>query len=625
MNKPYRRGHTVGLILMLTVLLISVYTAVLQVGYARNTEESALSRNKQCADAIHRLVSNKFNRKDFETLTTMDAMTTPRYQALQRELNELRTLNSTRYLYTAGRGENGQPIYLVDGLDLGAEDFAYPGTDIEEEMVPYINAALSGEIIYSKEIVDTTWGHIFTACYPVWDDDGVSVIGALCMEMDVEDTYVFLKASSLSTLRTACIAVAVAVLLAAYIYTDIQHRREQELEQQAALQKAMEAADAANRAKSAFLYNMSHDIRTPLNGIIGLLKIDKAHFEDKELVQANHDKMLISADHLLSLINDVLQMSKLEDGKVELAHEPMDLVKISHEVGTIISERATEAGIRLIYSKPTLPTRYVYGSPLHLRQIFLNIYGNCIKYNRVGGSVTTTMECIPTEEGRVTCRWIISDTGVGMSPEFLTHIYDSFSQERADARSVYQGTGLGMSIVKRLIDHMGGTIDITSVEGSGSTFTVTLPFDVAPAPAPAEEPAAKEPRSSIRGLHLMLVEDNELNAEIAETLLGDEGAEVTPVHDGQQAVDLFQASPPGTFDAILMDVMMPVMDGLTATRTIRALDRPDAKTVPIIAMTASAFEEDAQKCLAAGMNAHLSKPLEIDKVTHTIAQYCAHT
>ena len=252
MNKPYRRGHTVGLILLLTVLLISVYTAILQVGYVRNTEESALSRNKQCADAIHRLVSNKFNRKDFETLTTMDAMTAPRYQALQRELNELRTLNSTRYLYTAGRGENGQPIYLVDGLDLDAEDFAYPGTDIEEEMVPYINAALSGEITYSKEIVDTTWGHIFTACYPVWDDDGVTVIGALCMEMDVEDTYVFLKASSLSTLRTACIAVAVAVLLAVCIYTDLRRRREQELEQQALLKKAMEDADAANRASPPF-------------------------------------------------------------------------------------------------------------------------------------------------------------------------------------------------------------------------------------------------------------------------------------------------------------------------------------------------------------------------------------
>ena len=367
---------------------------------------------------------------------------------------------------------------------------------------------------------------------------------------------------------------------------------------------------------------MSHDIRTPLNGIIGLLKIDMAHFEDKDLVRANHDKMLISADHLLSLINDVLQMSKLEDGKVVLAHERVDLAEISHEVGTIISERATEAGITFTYEKQQLPHRYVYGSPLHLRQIFLNIYGNCVKYNKVGGSVSTTTKCMSSGDGKVTYRWIISDTGVGMSPEFLTHIYDSFSQEHSDARSVYQGTGLGMSIVKRLIDHMGGTIDITSVEGSGSTFTITLPFDVAPVPTTAEEPVAKEPRNSIRGLHLMLVEDNELNAEIAETLLGDEGAEVTPVHDGQQAVDLFQTSPLGTFDAILMDVMLPVMDGLTATRTIRALDRPDAKTVPIIAMTASAFEEDAQKCLAAGMNAHLSKPLEIQKLTAALVRHC---
>ena len=621
MNKKRRLGITIIFILLAVVLLISVYTVILQNGYCRNTEEAAVAWDTQCADAIHRHVSGKFTRKDFETITSMEDMQSDRYQELQRELNELRTLNATRYLYTAKRGDDGRLIYLIDGLDLGAEDFAYPGTYIEEEMIPYIDAALAGQTIYSKEIVDTTWGHIFTACYPVMAQDGTGeIIGALCMEMDMENTYVFIEQNNRATFRTACAAVLVAVLLAVGTYFMLRRQRERDLEQQEALRRAMEAADSANRAKSVFLFNMSHDIRTPLNGIIGLLKINKTHAEDQELVRANYDKMLISADHLLSLINDVLQVSKLEDGTVELAHEPLSLIEVSQEVGTIISERTAEAGLTVEYGVQELPSPYVYGSPLHLRQIFLNVYGNCIKYNKMGGSIRTALDCVAQEENKVTYRWTITDTGVGMSQEFLDHIFEPFVQEKHDARSIYQGTGLGMTIVKSLIEKMGGTIQVTSREGVGSTFVITLPFEIAPPPDQADR--AQEPEGDIRGLRLLLAEDNELNVEIAQTLLGDEGAEVTLAADGQQAVDLFQASPAGTFDAILMDVMMPVMDGLTATRTIRSLDRPDAKTIPIIAMTANAFDEDAKKCLAAGMNAHTAKPLDVKKLVAVIAGYC---
>ena len=619
MKKSRRTGYAVAFLLLVTLLVISVYTTVLQFNYGRGVEDEALRRDMESADAIHTLVSNKFTRTDFETFRSTDDMKTPRYQKLQRELNELRSLNaSTRYLYTAARGADGKLIYLVDGLDLGAEDFAFPGTYIEEEMVPYIDAALSGQKIYSTEIVDTAWGHIFTACYPVEDGDG-AVVGALCMEMDMEDTYAFLEKSRHTTIRTACAAAGVSVLLAVWIYLVLRRQREKELRQQEALAQAAKAAESANRAKSTFLFNMSHDIRTPLNGIIGLLKIDKAHFEDKELVRANHDKMLTAADHLLSLINDVLQMSKLEDGTVELDYKPFSLMEVSREVGAIIGERAAEAGVAFQVGTQDLPYPNVYGSPLHLRQIFLNVYGNCIKYNKPGGSVHTDIACLGAEGDRVTYRWVISDTGVGMSEEFLRHIFDPFAQERSDARSVYQGTGLGMTIVRGLLEKMGGTIDITSKEGVGSTFTITLPFALAPAPAAeAKETAA----GSIRGLRLLLVEDNALNSEIARTLLEDEGAAVTLARDGREGVERFQKDPPGTYDAILMDVMMPVMDGLAAARAIRALPRPDGKTVPIIAMTANAFEEDAEKCLAAGMNAHLAKPLKMDEVVAVIAAQC---
>ena len=624
MKKTSQLGFSIIFVLLAAILMISVYTVVLQRSYGCIAEEAAVARDTKCADVIHQVVSDKFNRNDFQTITTKADMETARYQELQQELNELRRLNSTRYLYTAKRGDDGRLIYLIDGLDLDAEDFAYPGTYIEEEMIPYIDAAMNGQTIYSSEIVDTTWGHIFTACYPVVSSDGSGdIIGALCMEMDMEDTYAYLEKSSQSSFKTACVAVSVSILLAGWSYMILRRQRQRDMEYQEKLQKAAVAANAANRAKSTFLFNMSHDIRTPLNGIMGLLKIDKDHFEDRELVRANHDKMLVAADHLLSLINDVLEVSKLEDGNIELAHQPMSLADVSQEVGTIIGERTAEAGIRFEFQAQELPVVWVYGSPLHLRQIFLNIYGNCIKYNREGGSVTTQVQCLGAAHGRVTYRWTISDTGVGMSQEFLKRIFEPFAQERADARSVYQGTGLGMTIVRGLVEKMNGTIEVTSREGEGSTFVITLPFEIAPEQQPErpDESAAEEAKS-IRGLCLLLVEDNDLNAEIAQTMLEDEGAQVTVAENGKRAVERFQSSLPGTFDAILMDVMMPVMDGLTATRAIRALDRPDAATVPILAMTANAFKENAEKCFAAGMNAHLTKPLRPEEMVRAIARCC---
>ena len=382
-------------------------------------------------------------------------------------------------------------------------------------------------------------------------------------------------------------------------------------------------AEKANAAKSSFLSRMSHDIRTPLNGIIGLLEIDAAHPDNRAQVEQNREKMRVSADHLLSLLNDVLQMSKLESGEVTLAHEAFDINHLAVEVLTIVSQRAAESGITMEHDKrsDSVSVPWVYGSPLHLRQIFLNIYTNCIKYNKVGGSISTLFQLAGQDEKTVTYRWTITDTGIGMSEQFLQHIFDPFTQENADARSVYQGTGLGMAIVKALVEQMHGTIEVGSQVGVGSTFVITLPFEIAAPPKTEDAEKSHAEQTDIRGLHLMLVEDNDLNAEIAQTLLEDAGASVTAVGDGAQAVSLFREKPAGTFDVILMDMMMPVMDGLTATKTIRALDRSDAKTIPIIAMTANAFAEDAEKCLAAGMNAHLAKPLDIGKVIATIAQY----
>lgn len=413
----------------------------------------------------------------------------------------------------------------------------------------------------------------------------------------------------------------VPIVQAIVLLKDTTEMHAEDDERQAKLQAALDEMSAANRVKTEFLSRMSHDIRTPLNGIIGLLRINEDHFDNKELVFENQKKMHVAAKHLLSLINDILQMSKLEAGGVTLSRERISMQEQRNDIRSIIHGRVVEAGLEWIdeVKEYAFPVPFVYGSPLHLRQIFLNILGNCIKYNKKGGRITTTVDFLGITGNRCTYRWTISDTGIGMSPEFLTHIFDPFTQERQDARSVYQGTGLGMAIVKRLIDAMEGTISITSEEGKGSTFVITIPFEI----APAEDKKSQDKKPvDIEGLHLMVVEDNELNAEIAQMLLTDRGARVTVARDGKEAVELFEKKIPGTFDAILMDIMMPVMDGMTATRTIRSLSRADAKTIPIIAMTANAFDEDAKKCMEAGMNAHLTKPIEIDHVIEVLGQYC---
>ena len=383
----------------------------------------------------------------------------------------------------------------------------------------------------------------------------------------------------------------------------------------AAMRKKDRQLSIAVQAKSNFLSRMSHDIRTPLNGIIGLLKISEEHPTDEALLKENRQKMSIAARHLLSLVNDVLEMGKLEDGVEEIALSPVDLGELARDIEATLRDDAAQAGISVKFEGPQEPVySNVMGSAVHLRQIFLNIYSNCVKFTDPGGTITTKYECLGLENDVATYRWIISDTGIGMSEEFLKHIFEPFSQEHSGARTEYQGTGLGMSIVKELVSRMGGTIAVTSRKGAGSTFVLTLPFALVKTRNPE--------KLSIAGYNLLLAEDNPLNAEIAHALLTDRGAKLTVVTDGLQAVELFEKSPVGTFDAILMDIMMPVMDGIEAARTIRAMPRPDGKTIPIIAMTANAFAEDMEKCRAAGMNAHLAKPIEIEKVVAAIAGCC---
>ena len=401
---------------------------------------------------------------------------------------------------------------------------------------------------------------------------------------------------------------------------ELNHKLEKNKEE---LQVALVEAQKANKAKTTFLNNMSHDIRTPINGIVGLLKIIQKSENDPERVKDSLNKIDKSANLLLSLINDVLDMAKMESGAVVLNNESISLHQVCNEITENVTFQAEAQGLHVTGEHDDYSDIYVWSSAIHLKKILMNLFTNCMKYNKPNGSIDMSMRTIDRSEEYITCEFKIQDTGVGMSEEFIKNeLFTPFVQADNSARSNYVGTGLGMPIVKQLVEKMGGTITVESKLGEGSSFTVVLPFKIDTEAKP--EKTEENPDADISGLRILLVEDNELNMEIVEFMLSDCKAIVEKAVNGLEAVEKFEASEAGTYDVILMDIMMPVMDGLTATKSIRALDRGDAKTIPIIAMTANAFKEDADKCLQAGMNAHLAKPLDIQKVIMTIVRCCRH-
>ena len=388
------------------------------------------------------------------------------------------------------------------------------------------------------------------------------------------------------------------------------------------LKQAKEAAERANAAKTGFLSRMSHDIRTPLNGIIGMIEISDRHREDRALVDANRAKEKVAAKHLLELINDVLEFNKLDEENLQLTKEPFCLKELWQEIITIVEPRAADKGVRLKYEEQTEGTAVgcVLGSSLHVRQIFINILGNAIKYTDAGGYVLCQVTIKAIGENLISCQTVISDNGIGMSPAFLPHLFEPFSRENTDKKSVTQGTGLGMSIVKHLIDKMDGTVTVESKKGVGTIFTVTLLFE-----GLKEQECKKieeeDQSADLSGMRVLLAEDNELNMEIAETFLTDAGVQITKAYNGKEEVERYLEQPAGTFDAILTDLMMPIMDGCEAARAIRSSGRADAESIPIIALTANAFWEDAERVKREGMNEHLPKPLDVGKMLSVLAKY----
>ncbi len=393
------------------------------------------------------------------------------------------------------------------------------------------------------------------------------------------------------------------------------------------LEKALTLAEKANQAKSLFLSSMSHDIRTPMNAIIGMTTLAAAHSEDAAYVTECLKKISVSSKHLLNLINDILDMSKIEHDKVELNREYISLPSLVEEISTMIGSQSEEKGQRFQVEMGPIVHSSFYGDPLRIKQILINILGNAVKFTAPDGQVLFCVEELPVSEpDKARYRFSIRDTGIGMSAEALSHVFEPFT--RGPHADRVEGTGLGLSITKGLVDQMGGSISVESQEGQGTLFRVSLTFPFAPegTGAPDSDAPAKSPSSPrdhagpefLRGQRFLIAEDNEINAEILTGLLGLYGSKMSVVPDGSQAVDAFSSAPPGTYAAILMDIQMPVMTGFEATRAIRSLPRADARSIPIVAMTANAFAEDVQAALDAGMNAHVAKPIDLAVLTHTL-------
>ncbi len=766
-----KNSYALAIVVVLAIFAVFLHTAVLDRVLSESVLQDAVTESTSRTDAMYEGVSGLLDDSDFTQINGESDKGSAQYQELQAHLNEIRNMNSTRYFYTAKRAEDGTLVYVVDGLNKDAADFRNPGDPIEEEMIPFIERAMSGETVYSQDIVDTDWGHIFTACYPVKASGSDEVIGALCIETDMEQTYTFIDEHQRTIATTAAVSLLILIALIALIYLFLSHFRvreerdkseisrsnqklkealelqtqqyeiisslakiytaifqvdlrtkhyeiiespelmlsvsevsdtldntiegilstfvepdmredmreflnldtlserlaesntvvleyrnpegrwyqaryivkkrdgqgnaiealyvardftdekKRELDLQNQLRDAAMEARRANVSKTTFLRRMSHDIRTPLNGIIGMIHVAERYRDNPEKMQECKDKILHSADYLIDLVNNVLDISKLESGSLVLEHKPFNLSELLLKSLPTVEANAMEHGIAFTggTADSHIEHRLLVGSATHLNRILMNIASNAVKYNRPGGSVCLYANEIACDGERAIYEFVCEDTGLGMSKEFLQHAFEPFTREGKATTTSFSGSGLGLSIVKDVVEKMGGTVQIQSEEGVGTKVVITLSFDIdlsVPDPTAMAKPVATV---SLAGMHALLVEDNELNLEIAHILLEDLGVIVTEARNGQEAVDTFAASKVGHFDLIFMDMMMPVMDGLEATRCIRKLDRPDARKVYILAMTANAFNEDRRECFAAGMDAHISKPIDEASITEAVA------
>ncbi len=531
------------------------------------------------------------------------------------------TFGSKDYTYIVNR--DGRALFVPEGADsrfkaynivnaLEDDEFIHGGT-VEDFR------AVVGSLDSAVMELRSDRMNYFVSCHSVGGEGWntlmfvpTSVLGGSADHMLGSTRRLFIVLAALLILDFSCLV---------FYLTDNRNRKlmEQKEESNRILKEAAEEARSASRAKSEFLSHMSHDIRTPINGIMGMTEIALKNISDAAWVEDCLEKISNSSQHLLSLINDVLDMSRIESGKVTVNSAPMNMIATTDECASIIGGQLLNRDVELIREFGDFAHPSLIGDELHLRQILINILGNAVKFTPDGGKIYFRVEETGSADGRASFHFEIEDTGIGMKPEFLKHIWEPFSQEDGGSRTNYKGSGLGMAITKQFVDMMGGTITVESRLHEGSKFAIDLSFDIDQHAAEAIE-TPEDTELHLEGMRVMLVEDNEINMEIAQFMLEDVGITVTCVENGQLALEMFQSHEAGSFDVILMDIMMPVMNGLEAARAIRALDRPDAQTIPIVAMTANAYDEDVRNAREAGMNGHLAKPIDTALLYRTLSE-----
>ena len=493
--------------------------------------------------------------------------------------------------------------------------------------------SLLGQNTADNEVVQAMKKHTDSQHIYHLRKEGTGCYGIMLKQRDY---YIYAYLPDTEVFRNLPLSVTAVVFLYLLIFgifcfwgyrADLAHRKhEQEKDEKykAELLRAAKKAEAANEAKTEFLQRMSHDIRTPINGICGMIDVADHYAEDMKKQTECRAKIKEASHLLLELINEVLDMSKLESDEVILEEIPFNLNSISEEILGVIEQMATEQNIRILWEEKEVTHWNLIGSPVHVKRTLMNILSNAVKYNKENGYVYISCREIPSKQtAMTTLEFVCRDTGIGMTEAFQKRIFEPFAQEHAGSRTKFAGTGLGMPITKKLVEKMGGTISFESKEGTGTTFVIRIPFRIDTDRKDRTE-AEEKTETSIQGLHVLLTEDNELNMEIAEFVLQNEGTVVTKAWNGQEAVDIFRKSSPGEFDVILMDIMMPVMNGYEAAKMIRSLDREDAKVIPIIAMTANAFIEDRMRAKEAGMDEHIAKPVDGKLLVKVINELVKH-
>lgn len=604
-------------------ILLSIFVAVvaltcLLVSY-NITYSDMRNSLKERVDVVYEYVEDKLDVSTYSDINTKEDVENEKYQAMHMVFDTARQCSDAMYLYSAKKNDEGKYVYVVDGLPEGSEDFRFPGDPIEEEIYADMDRALSGEAVYPDDIVHTTWGEIFICYLPIYDVNE-NIVGVLGVEFEASHQYVTYKFLQIFVPLAMIVFMILAFFVSRLMFRRINVIVDREKQQKDALADALSRAEQATRAKSAFLFNISHDIRTPLNAIMGFVQIARNSADDKTRVTDCLGKVESAGNHLTRLLNDVLEMAKIESGKLELDPVPCDIREVVRETEILLGAEVATKGLDFEVTIENVVNPFVFCDVLRFRQIEMNLLSNALKYTKQGGKVNYRfVQAGVDDEGYACFDLCVKDTGVGMTEDFQKRIFGTFEREKSATESGVEGTGLGLAITKQLVEMHGGSIEVHSRLGEGSEFIAHIKLKIAEKDNIHSEVLREEAEVSFEGKRILLVEDNALNREIAQVILEEQGFAVECAEDGAKAVDMLMHSARGHYDLILMDIQMPHMDGYTATREIRSLDNAELANIPIVAMTANAFDEDRKAALAAGMNAHIAKPLDIRELFRILA------